>query len=79
MCGYPPSDVEAMFEQALSLADEMNALTWRLRTAKDYAAFLQSQGRAREGFSVLKQSYDSFTEGYGTPELVSMRELLLGL
>jgi hypothetical protein len=61
----------------LSLADEMSALNWRLRTAKDFAAFLQSQGKMREGFSVLKQSYDLFTEGHDTPELISTRELLL--
>jgi predicted ATPase len=79
MYNHPASDVETVFEQALSLADEMSALTWRLRTAKDYSAFLQSQGRARKGFWVLKQAYDSFTEGHDTPELTTARELLLGL
>jgi hypothetical protein len=53
--------------------------TWRLRTAKDYAAFLQNQGRAREAFDVLKQACDSFTEGHDAPELTSARELLLRL
>jgi predicted ATPase len=77
MCGHLPSEVEAVFAQALSLADEMSALNWRLRAAKDYAAFLQSQVRPREGFSVLKQSYDLFTEGYDTPELTRTRQLLL--
>jgi predicted ATPase len=79
LCGHPPSEVEAIFEQALSLADEMSALTWRLRTAKVYAAFLQSQGRVREGFTVLRTTYDAFTEGHNTPELASTREQLLGL
>jgi predicted ATPase len=79
MCGYPPTDVEPVFEQALSLADEMSALTWRLRTAREYVAFLQSQGRAGDAFSMLKRSYDLFTEGRDTPELASVREQLLVL
>jgi tetratricopeptide (TPR) repeat protein len=79
LCGHPPSEVETVFEMALSLADEMSALTWRLRTAKVYAAFLQRQGRVREGITVLRKSYDAFTEGHDTPELASTREQLLGL
>ncbi len=76
MSGGDPSEVETAFIQALSLADEMNALTWRLRAAKDFAAFLHSQGRAQEGFNILKNVYTLFSEGQDSPELVATRELL---
>ena len=79
LCGHSPLEVETVLQEALSLADEMSALTWRLRTAKAYAVFLQGQGRVEEGVAVLKASYDAFIEGHEAPELASTRELLLGL
>jgi predicted ATPase len=79
MSGSDPSEVEATFSQGLSLAEEMSALTWRLRTAKDFAEFLRSRGREQEGVNVLKTAYDFFSEGHDSPALITARELLLTL
>lgn len=79
MSGRDPSEVEASFDQALSLAEEMGALTWRLRAAKDFAEFLRSQGRRQEGLGVLKSVYDLFEEGHESPVLEATREQLQAL
>lgn len=74
-----PSEVEAAFGQALALAEEMGAMTWRLRAAKDFAAYLGTQGRAHEGVCVLKNVYNLFREGLDLPVLATTRQLLQAL
>jgi len=54
----------------------MGALTWRLRAARDFAAFLGGQGRAQEAFDILSGVYNLFTEGRESPMLVAAREQL---
>ena len=76
MSGAEPADVEAAFRQALSLAEAMGALTWRLRAAEDFAAFLSRRGKVREGFDILNSVYNLFTEGHESPMLTAMRQQL---
>ncbi len=73
MSGGEPAEIEAAFRQALSLAEAMGALTWRLRAARDFAAFLGGRGRARESFDVLGHICNLFTEGQESPMLVAAR------
>lgn len=47
----------------------MGALTWRLRAAEDFAAFLSRRGKVREGFDILNSVYNLFTEGHESPML----------
>jgi hypothetical protein len=68
MNGGEPTEVEAAFRQALSLAEAMGALTWRLRAARDFAAFLGVRGRSREAFDILSNVYNLFTEGRESPD-----------
>jgi hypothetical protein len=79
MSGGEPADVEATYRQSLSLAQEMAALTWRLRAARDFAAFLGGRGRAREAFDILSSVYNLFTEGQESPILAATREQLQNL
>jgi predicted ATPase/DNA-binding winged helix-turn-helix (wHTH) protein len=79
MGGRDTSKVEGSFRQALSLAEEMSALNWRLLAAKDFTEFLRSQGRQQEGFDILSSVYNRFTEGHDCPELQKTRARLLTL
>jgi len=79
MGGRDTSKVEGSFRQALSLAEEMSALNWRLLAAKDFTEFLRSQGRQEEGFDILSSVYNRFTEGHDCPELQKTRARLLTL
>jgi hypothetical protein len=79
MSGGEPTDVEAAFTKALSLAEAMGALTWRLRAARDFAAFLGGRGRAREALDILSSVYDMYSEGQESPMLVAAREQLENL
>jgi hypothetical protein len=79
MSGGEPADVEAAFRQALTLAEAMGALNWRLRAARDFAAFLGGRGRAREALDILGSVYILFTEGQESPMLVATREQLRNL
>ena len=79
MSGGKPADVEAAFREALSLAEAMGALTWRLRAARDFAAFLGGRGRVQKAFEILSGVYNLFTEGHESPILLAAREQLQNL
>jgi hypothetical protein len=79
MSGVEPAEIESAFRQALSLGEAMGALTWRLRAARDFAAFLDGQGRRQEGLELLRSVHDLFVEGHASPVLVATQEQLAGL
>jgi hypothetical protein len=79
MSGVEPAEIESAFRQALSLGEAMGALNWRLRAARDFAAFLDRQGKRREGLELLRGVHDLFVEGHASPMLVATQEQLAGL
>ncbi|MEG0118212.1 MAG: winged helix-turn-helix domain-containing protein [Pseudomonas sp.] len=69
-------EAEAILHQALSIARTQGALAWELRSATSLAQLWQRQSRHREALDLLTPIYQRFTEGYATPDLRKVRQLL---
>ncbi|VEF10349.1 transcriptional regulator [Pseudomonas fluorescens] len=67
---------EQILQQALSVAQSQGALAWELRSATSLAQLWQRQNRYREALDLLMPIYQRFTEGYATPDLRKVRDLL---
>ena len=63
------TEAEASFRAALVLARDQGARSLELRAAVSLAAFLRERGRADEGRGLVREIYDTFTEGFETPDL----------
>ena len=79
MSGEKSTEIESAFRQALSLGEAMGALNWRLRAARDFAEYLNGQGRRQEGLELLRSIHDLFVKGHTAPMLVATQEQLAGL
>ncbi|WP_395598995.1 winged helix-turn-helix domain-containing protein [Pseudomonas sp. A1437] len=69
-------EAEAILHQALCIARTQGALAWELRSATSLAQLWQRQSRHREALDLLTPIYQRFTEGYATPDLRKVRQLL---
>jgi predicted ATPase len=58
------------------LARRQGALSWELRSATSLARLLRDQGRSAEALALLQPVYDGFTEGFGTADLITAKQLL---
>jgi predicted ATPase/DNA-binding winged helix-turn-helix (wHTH) protein len=67
---------EALFRDALAMAQRQGALSWELRTATSAARFLISQGREVEALDMLAPIYERFTEGFETADSRAARDTL---
>lgn len=76
-----PSLVQAeeCFQQSIRIAQRQNAKSWELRTAGSLAKLLDSLGRREEARLILEETYDSFTEGFNTVDLIEARTILTDL
>jgi predicted ATPase len=70
---------EECFDQAAEMAREQGALFWELRVALSLARLRIAQGRQEEARRVLAPVYDRFTEGFGTSDILSAKQLLESL
>jgi hypothetical protein len=61
---------------AISLAKRRGLKLVELRASLDLAQVLRAVGREREAASLVKCIYDSFTEGFEFPVLISARAFL---
>jgi predicted ATPase/DNA-binding winged helix-turn-helix (wHTH) protein len=75
-CNSDSSQAEHHFHWSLSLAHSQGALSWELRAATSLARLLHDQGRSAEALALLQPVYDRFTEGFGTADLTTARNLL---
>ncbi|WP_407159854.1 ATP-binding protein [Bradyrhizobium sp. STM 3557] len=77
----PGADVaaEAKLLRALEIAGEQSALSWELRAAMSLARLWRRQGRAVEARDRLMATYEKFTEGFGTSDLIQARSLIADL
>jgi tetratricopeptide (TPR) repeat protein len=73
-----PDDLEAerCLLQALDCAKSQGALAWQLRAATATARLWARQGRRTEAWEVLSASYNRFTQGFETCDLIAARLLL---
>src|SRR5262249_53779508 len=67
---------EASFQKALSVAREQGARALELRTSTSLGRLLAEQGRTAEALPPLTDVYQTYTEGFDTPDLQEARELL---
>jgi class 3 adenylate cyclase/predicted ATPase len=70
------SEAEASFRAALALARRQRAKSLELRAAIALTRFQSERSRAEEGLSMVRSIYDSFTEGFDTPDLREAQSLL---
>jgi adenylate cyclase len=70
------SEAEQCFQQAINIARQQYAKTFELRAVTSLARLWQQQGRQTEAHTALTEIYDSFSEGFDTPDLRGARALL---
>lgn len=71
-----PDAAEAMLHKASAVAKAQGALTWELRSATSLARLWQRQGHVQRAHELLEPIYARFTEGFATPDLTRVRQLL---
>jgi predicted ATPase len=67
---------EDHFRQALDWARRQGALSWELRAATSLARLLRDRDRIGEARDLLASVYGRFTEGFGTADLRTAKQLL---
>jgi predicted ATPase/DNA-binding winged helix-turn-helix (wHTH) protein len=73
------AETEGCFLRSFDWAFRQDALSWRLRTATSLARLLSAQGRSEEGLACLQPTYERFTEGFDTVDLIAAKRVLDGL
>jgi predicted ATPase/predicted Ser/Thr protein kinase len=68
-----PDEAEQSFQEALAVASRQEAKSLELRAAVSWTRTAKSQATEK-----LRKVYDSFTEGFQTPDLQEAKELLNG-
>jgi predicted ATPase len=74
--GAEPTQAEACFHHALSVARRDGARSWELRAAVSLARLWQRQGKWAEARDLLAPIYGRFREGFDTQDLREARALL---
>lgn len=72
-------EAEPLLLESMALAQEIGAMSWRLRAASDLAHLWRAQSRARDAREMLLPIYSQFTEGFETSDLVIAADLLASL
>ena len=71
-----PGEVEACFQQALTVARRQQAKSLELRAAMSLSRLWQQQGKQAEARELLAPIYGWFTEGFDTADLQEAKVLL---
>jgi predicted ATPase len=67
---------EKCFLSASRIAQDQQSKAWELRTSLSLARLWQRQGRREKARVVLAAVFDTYTEGFKTPDLVDAESLL---
>jgi predicted ATPase/DNA-binding winged helix-turn-helix (wHTH) protein len=70
------AEAETYFDRSLKIAQRQKAKSCELRTVTSLARLRQEQGKANEARELLSTVYGSFTEGFGTADLLDAKALL---
>jgi serine/threonine protein kinase/predicted ATPase len=70
------SDAEACFRQAIETARGQESKGWELRATTSLARLWRRQGRRDDARTALAAVYETYTEGFTTPDLVDAKGLL---
>jgi predicted ATPase/DNA-binding winged helix-turn-helix (wHTH) protein len=77
--GRSASSAEDCFNQAAEMAREQGALFWELRIALSLGRLKVARGDHDQARQILAPVYDRFTEGFGTVDMLSAKQLLESL
>jgi predicted ATPase len=69
-------EAEANFRQAIEIASRQKARALELRAAMSLCRLLQLRGMPGNGLGILATTYEWFTEGAATADLIEARELI---
>jgi predicted ATPase/DNA-binding winged helix-turn-helix (wHTH) protein len=72
-------EAEASLMESIELAQDIGALSWRLRAANDLAKLWCARSRRDDARKILLPIYDEFTEGFQTRDLLLASGLLAKL
>jgi predicted ATPase len=72
---HDDEEAEALFCQAIKIAQGQEAKSLELRAATSLARLWHSQGKRAEARELLQPVYDWFTEGFDTTDLREARAL----
>ena len=70
---------DSCFRQAIATAQRQQSKGWELRATMSLARLWQRQGRRDEARAALAAVFDTYTEGFTTPDLVDAAALLKAL
>ncbi len=73
------SDAEACFRRAIETARCQQSKGWELRATMSLARLWRRQGRRGDARAALAAVYETYTEGFTTPDLVDAKGLLESL
>jgi hypothetical protein len=59
-------EAETLLEESMSKANDIGALSWRLRAANDLAQSWRARSKVREARDMLLPIYGAFNEGFET-------------
>ncbi|WP_416066581.1 ATP-binding protein [Rhizobium sp. ZK1] len=76
MAEVRPDEAETLLIESIALAQEIGALSWRLRSACDLARLWHVSSRAHDARKILQSAYNEFTEGFETYDLAAAAHLL---
>ena len=69
-------EAEECFRTAIDIARRQRSKAWELRATTSLARLWQQQGRLEEARKSLAAIYETYTEGFTTPDLVDSKALL---
>jgi predicted ATPase len=69
-------DVEAHFRRAIDVARRQQSRAWELRAVMGLARLWHGQRRADDAHQLLRAVYETFTEGFTTPDLAEATSLM---
>jgi predicted ATPase/DNA-binding winged helix-turn-helix (wHTH) protein len=70
------AEAETVLLEAMVIAEETGALSWRLRAAIDLAKLWRAAGKPGEARNLLLSVLNKFTEGFSTRDLVVAAQLI---
>jgi tetratricopeptide (TPR) repeat protein len=79
LAGQRYEAAEAELHRAIDKGRAQSSKAWVLRASTSLADLYRKTGRSSEGERILRTTYDSFTEGFNTPDLKAAEALLAQL
>jgi hypothetical protein len=70
------SEIEALYREALALAERQSNRGYGLRAATSFTRWLSDRGHSAEGNAILAPLYSAFTEGRDSADLREARDML---